>query len=122
MQSLKLRDPKSCLEELLNSIELSTGQKQVSDVRRAFWRYDWVGSATVKCMNPDGSSELLYVSVSRVSMRGLEFRCSSDLKCGDKLMITLLVSEEDDLEIPATVKHSTASVGRNVIGVEFDLE
>jgi len=72
-------------------------------------------------MNSDGSLELLYVSVSRVSMLGLEFRCSSELECGEKLMITLLVPEEDDLEIPATVKHSTASVGRNVIGVRFDL-
>ena len=120
MQCTKLIDIKSRLEQLLNNIELTTGQKQVPDVRRSVWRYDWIGSATVSCIDSDDSPELLYVSVSRVSRAGLEFRCSSELECGQKVMI-ILELDDRDLEIPVTVKHSTASVGRYVIGVEFDL-
>lgn len=114
-------ETKQSIEHFLEQIELSTGQKQVHDKRRSAWRYQWHGSAIVRCLDSGLPSEPLYVLASHISPIGLEFRCSCTLDPGQKVMITL-DSPDGDLEVPATVVHATASIGRNIIGVKFDLE
>ena len=117
----QVTDVRSRLEGLLKRIELCTGQEQLDDGRRSVWRYEWTASATVRCLEGGGSSEPMYVTTSHISPIGLNFRCSSVLETGQKVMV-VLDSEDGDLEIPGRVMHSTGSVGRNIIGVKFELE
>ena len=58
---------------------------------------------------------------SHISPTGLDFRCAGEFEPGQKVIITL-GTEDGDLEIYATVMHVTGSVGRNIIGVNFELE
>lgn len=116
----QVTDVRGRLEELLKKIELCTGQEQLADGRRTVWRYEWTASATVRCLEPDGPSEPLYVTTSHISPIGLNFRCSHAIQPGQKVIITL-DTEDGDLEMPGRVMHSTGSVGRNIIGVKFEL-
>ena len=114
-------ETKQSILRFLEHIELSTGQIQLPDKRRSAWRYEWHGSAVVRCLDTGVPSEPMYVLASHISPVGLEFRCSCKLDPGQEVMITL-DSPEGDLEVPATVVHATASIGRNIIGVKFGLE
>lgn len=117
----QIEDVRTCLQQLLKSIEVATTQKQIADRRRAPWRYEWQGMATVRCVESDGLSEPLYVLISHISMTGMDFRCSREMERGQKVLI-ILELEDGNLEIHATVKHSTGSIGKNIIGVSFELE
>lgn len=114
-------DIKTRLQQLLKSIEVTTNQEQIPDRRRSVWRYEWQGRATVRCVDSDGLSEPSYVSVSHISTTGMDFHCSRKMQRGQKVMI-ILELEDVELEIHATVKHSTVSVGKGIVGVNFDLE
>ena len=117
----QVTDVRTRLAGLLKKIELCMGQEQLTDGRRSAWRYEWTASATVRCLEPGEPSEPLYVTTSHISPIGVNFRCSHAFEAGQKVMITL-DTEDGDLEMPGRVMHSTCSVGRNVIGVKFDLE
>ena len=117
----QVADIRNWLVRLLKSIEFATGQKQIPDGRRCTWRYEWNSGATVRYMNSYGSFEELHVLTSHISPLGLDFLCSGELESGQKVVISL-DTEDGGLEIPATVLHCTTSVGRNIIGVNFDLD
>jgi len=70
---------------------------------------------------PDDSSEPLFVTLGHISRDGLDFRSSRRLQPGQKVLVTL-ETDEGELQIPATVVHSTESVVRFVVGVKFDLQ
>ena len=106
---------------LLEQVELSTGQKPATDHRRVSWRYTYSTSVTVTLVDPDTSSEPLFVTLQHISADGLDFYSSGKFRRGQKVLITV-ETDDDDLQIPATVVHSTASAGRPIIGVRFDLQ
>ena len=109
------------IKRLLEQIKSSSNQTPQSDARRASFRYNWPGHAMVELVDPDTSSEPLFVTVGHLSQDGLEFRSSHELKPGQKVLVTL-ETDEGQLQIPATVVHSTQSVGRPIIAVKFDLQ
>ncbi len=108
------------INRLLELIEHSTNQKPQNDARRASFRYIWPGHATVQLVDSNGSSEPLFITLGHISRSGLEFRSTRRFQLDQKLLITLEI-EEGQLQIPATVVHSTQSVLKFVIGVKFDL-
>ena len=109
------------LGRLLEQIEFATGLQQVPIAKRATWRHRWVGPVTVEFVNSKGSSESLYAATRSISAQGLDFRSPRMLKRGCKVLICL-ATHEGQLQIPATVMHSTESVGMPIIGVTFDLD
>ena len=109
------------IEHFLGQIELSSGQKQVSDARRDPWRYRWITSGTVELVGSEESSETMSITTRTISPEGLDFRCPRSLEPGCKVLINLK-TDEGDLRIPAIVKHCTESVGMPTVGVIFDLE
>ena len=108
------------INRLLEQIEQASEQKPLSEARRASWRYTWATTATVELVDPEGPSEPLYVTTKSISAHSLDFRSPRALERGCKVMITL-DTDQAQLRIPATVMHSTGSVGMPIIGVEFDL-
>ncbi len=106
---------------LLEQIELASGQKQIPIAKRATWRHRWVTPATVEFVDSKDSSEPLYVTTRSISAQGLDFRSARMLDRGCKVLISL-ETDEGELQIRATVMHSTESVGMPVIGVTFDLD
>ena len=109
------------IERLLEEIERTTEQTPVSDARRASFRYVWPGHATVEFVDPDNWFEPLLVTVGHISRDGLDFRSPRRFQVDQKLLITL-DTDEGQLQIPATVIHSTQSVVKFATGVMFDLE
>ena len=109
------------IERLLEQIERTAGQKPVSDVRHASFRYVWPAQITVELVDPDNSSEPLFVTLGHISRDGLDFRSSRRLEPNEKVLVTL-ETDEGQLQIPATVVHLTESVGRSVVAVKFDLQ
>ncbi len=107
------------IERLLEQIERTTGQKPVPDARRASFRYIWLAPATVKLVDSQSPSEPLLVTLGHISRDGLEFRSSRRLKVDQKVLVGL-ETDEGELQIPATVAHSTESGVRFVVGVRFD--
>ena len=105
----------------LEQIEFATEKEQVPIAKRAVWRHKWVTPVMVEFVNSKGSSELLYVVTRTISAEGLDFRSPRMLERGLKVLI-FLETEEAQLQIPATVMHSTESVGMPIIGVKFHLE
>ena len=112
---------KKRLGRLLKQIEFSTGQKQIPDTKRTPWRYTWVVPATAEFADPKNSSEPLYITTRTISAEGLDFHSPRALERGSKILIKL-ETEEGELQVPATVIHSTPSVGMPLVGVTFDLE
>ena len=110
---------KKDLERYLEQIELVTGQEQVPIAKRASWRYQWVTPVTVEFVDSKDSSEPLYATTRSISAQGLDFRSPRMLERGSKVLISL-ETDEGQLQIPATVMHSTESVGMPVTGVTFD--
>ena len=111
---------KKRLDRLLKQIEFSTGQKQIPDAKRTPWRYTWVVPATAEFVDPKGSSEPLYITTRAISAEGMDFHSPRMLERGSKVLINLQ-TDEGQLQIPATVIHSTPSVGMPLVGVTFDL-
>jgi len=111
---------KERINRLLEQTELATGQEPLSEARRASWRYTLLAPATVEFVDPVDSPKLLYVTTRTITAHSLDFRSPSVLERGQKLLITL-DTDEGQLRIPATVVHSTESVGMPIVGVEFDL-
>ncbi len=109
------------IERLLEQIECATGQKPAPEAKRASFRYIWPAHATVELVDPDNSSEPVFVTLGHISRDGLGFRSSRRLKVDQKVLVTL-ETDEGELQIPATVAHSTGSVAGFVVGVKFDLE
>ncbi len=108
------------IERLLEQIERTTGQKAVSEARRASFRYIWLAPATVKLVDSQSPSEPLLVTLGHISRDGLGFRSSRRLQPDQKVLVTL-ETDEGELQIPATVVHSSESVTGFVVGVRFDL-
>ena len=108
------------IEYYLEQIKLASGQEQVPIAKRATWRYRWVTPVTVEFINSKGSSESLYAATCSISAQGLDFRSPRMLERGCKVLICL-ESHDGQIQIPATVKHSTDSVGMPTVGVRFDL-
>lgn len=106
---------------LLDNIEQPLHKKSQSDARRASFRYVWPGHATVQLVDQNDSSEPLFITVSHISRSSLDFRSPQRFQVDQKLLITL-ETDQGQLQIPATVRHSTESVLKFVIGVEFDLQ
>ena len=109
------------IERLLEQIELSTGQKPVPEIKRAYWRYSWTSPATVKCVDPDDSSKPLLVTTNRISADSMSISSRSRLECDCKISITLQ-TDEGPLQIPATTVHCTESLIGFTVGVIFDLD
>ena len=116
----KVTEIKRHIDRLLEQIERSTNQESRPDARRASFRYAWPAHATVELVGPDDSSEPLLVSLSRISRDGLDFRSSRWFQLQQKVLISL-ETDEGELQIPATVVHTTESGVRFVVGVKFDL-
>ena len=106
---------------LLEQIERTTGQKPQPDARRASFRYAWPVQATIELVDADDSSEPLFVTVGHISRDGSDFRSSRELEPDEKVLVTL-ETDQGQLQIPATVVHSTQSIVKFVIGVKFNLE
>ena len=109
------------VERLLKQIELSTGQAQVPAAKRATRRYAWVASARVELVDSRDSSEPLYITTRSISAEGLDFHSPHAFEPDCKVLI-ILETDEGELQIPATVMHSTESVGMPITGVRFDLD
>ncbi len=109
------------IERLLEQIKLSAGQGQVPDAKRAAWRYAWVASARVELVDSGDSSEPLYITIRNISTEGLDFHSPHAFEPDCKVLI-ILETDEGELQIPATVMHSTESVGMPITGVRFDLD
>ena len=108
---------------LLGQIKLAAGQKEVEvpEAKRACWRYRWVVPGTIVFVDSKDSSRLLFITTSTISAEGLDFRSPRILEPGCKVLITL-ETDEGQMQIPATVTHSTESVGMPIVGVAFDLD
>ena len=115
----KVTELKKHINRLLEQIELSTNQKPGPDARRASFRYTWPAHASVKLVGPDDSSEPLFVTLGHISRDGLDFRSSRRLQPDQKVLVTV-ETDEGELQIPATVVHSTESVVGFVVAVKFD--
>lgn len=111
---------KERIDRLLKQIELSTGQKQIPDTKRSPWRYTWVVPATAEVVGSKDLSEPLHITTRTISAEGLDFHSPSMLEPDTKVLIKL-DTDEGKLQIPATVIHSTVSVGMPLVGVTFDL-
>ena len=109
------------IERLLEQIERTTGQKPVSEARRDSLRYIWLAPATVILVDSQSPSEPLLVTLGHISRDGLEFRSSRRIKVDQKVLVSL-ETDEGELQIPATVVHSTESVSGFLVGVAFDLD
>ena len=109
------------IERLLEQIEISTGQAQAPTGKRATWRYGWVASARVELDDSRDSSEPLYITTRSISAEGLDFYSPHVFERDCKVLI-ILETDEGELQIPATVMHSTESVGMPITGVHFDLD
>ena len=71
----------------------------------------------MKLVGSQSPSELLLVTLGQIS---LEFRSSQRLKVDQKVLVGL-ETDEGELQVPATVVHSTESGVRFIVGVRFDL-
>ena len=111
---------KKDFERLFEQIKRASGQEQVPIAKRATWRHKWVAPVTVEFVNSKGSSESLYAATRSISAGGLDFRSPRMLERGLKVLI-FLDTHEGQLQMPATVKHSTESVGMPIVGVSFNL-
>ena len=107
------------IERLLEQIERTTGQKPVSEARRDSLRYIWLAPATVILVDSQSPSEPLLVTLGHISRDGLEFRSSRRIKVDQKVLVGVY-TDEGELQIPATVVHSTESGVRFIVGVKFD--
>ncbi len=107
---------------LLEQIELSTGRKEteIPGAKRSSWRRMWVSPATIEFVDSKDSSEPVYITTRSISAHGVDFRSSRMPKPGCKLLMSL-ETDHGELQIPATVMHSTQSVGMPITGVRFDL-
>jgi len=101
------------IERLLEEIGRTTEQTPVS------FRHVWPGHATVEFVDADNLSEPLFVTVGHISRDNLDFRSSRELEPGEKVLVTL-ETDQGQLQIPATVSHSTGSVAGFIVGVRFD--
>lgn len=108
------------IDSLLDQIEQPLHAGAQTDGRRDSFRYVWPGHATVQLVGSNGSSEPLLVTVGHISRNSLDFRSSQRFKIDQKLLI-ILETDQGQLQIPATVMHTTESVLKFVIGVKFDL-
>ncbi len=108
------------IDSLLNQIERSLHAGTQTDGRRDSFRYVWPGHAAVQLVDSNGSSEPLLVTVGHISRNSLDFRSPQRFKIDQKLLI-ILETDQGQLQIPATVMHTTESVLKFVIGVKFDL-
>ena len=109
------------LDRLLEQVASATNQEPQIDARRASFRYAWPAHATVELVETNNSSEPLLVTVGHISQDGVDFRSSRKLESEQKVLITL-ETNQGQLQIPATVVHSTQSVVKFVVGVKFDLQ
>ncbi len=107
------------IERLLEEIERTTGQTPVSEAKRGSFRYVRLAPATIKLVDSQSPSEPLLVTVANISRDGLDFRSSRRFQLQEKVLISL-ETDEGELQIPATVVHSTESGVRFVVGVRFD--
>ena len=118
---MKLQPIRERITRLLEQIELLTWQRQSPEIRRGTWRRTWGAPGTLEFVDPNGSFESLYVTTRSISTEGLDFRSPRMPKPGGKVLINL-ETDEGELQIPATVIHSTQSVGMPITGVIFDLD
>ncbi len=116
-----MSEVKERLDCLLEQIKGSTNQKPQLATRRTAFRYVWPGHATVELVAPDDSSEPLSVTVGHISRGGLDFRSPRRFHVDQKVLVSL-ETDQGQLQIPATVMHSTESVLKFIIGVRFDLQ
>ena len=115
-----LADLKECIKHFLEQIELATEQKPLSETRRASWRYTSAVFATLESNDPNDPFDLLHITATSISAEGLHFRSPRAFERGAKVLITL-DTDQGQLKIPATVMHSTTSVGMPIVGLKFDL-
>lgn len=109
------------IRSLLDWIELCTGRTQAPEIKRSCSRYTWIAPGTVEFDGTKDSSEPLYITTRNISGQSLGFRSPCMLQPSSKVFINLQ-THEGQLRIPATVVHSTPSVGMPIIGVSFNLD
>ena len=111
------------LEWLLQQVEIATGQRpvEVPGDKRDARRYKWLTAGTVTFVDYKDYSEPLCITTYTISVNGLDFRSPRMLEPGCKILLTL-ETDEGQLRIPATVVHSTPSIGLPTVGVSFDLD
>ena len=112
-------ETKERLMSFLEQVRQTTGQEPLSEARRASWRYTWVEPITVRIIDGGQESELLYANTKTIFADGMDFRSPRSFEQDCKVLITI-DSEDGTIEIPATVVHSTGSVGMGIVGVRFD--
>ena len=116
----KVTEARDRITRFFEQIERSRNGVPGPDARRTSFRYTWPTHATVRFVEPDEPSEPLFVTVSHISEDGLDFRCSRRLPLEQKLLVSM-DTDEGEVQIAATVVHSTESVAGFVVGVRFDL-
>ena len=112
---------KESIKRLLEQIERSTKQRNLDDARRTSWRYMWAAAGTVELIDSKDSAKPLYITTHCISAESLDFHSPRTLERGCKVLINL-ETDEGQLQIPATVVHCTPSVGKPLVGVNFDLD
>ena len=117
---MKLQPIRQRITCLLRQIEFASGQRPSPESRRATWRRTWAARGTLEFLDPKGSFEPVYVTTRTISTEGLDFRSARMPKRGCRVLLNLQ-TDEGQLRIPATVVHSTTSVGMPITGVAFDL-
>ncbi len=114
-------DLRNRVQGLLQQIELSTGQEQLPEMKRACTRYSWIAPATIEFIDHKDFSEPVFITTRPISAQSLEFRSSCMAKPGCEVLINL-ETDIGQLRIPATVIHSIASVGMSITAVKFHIE
>ena len=114
-------DLRNRVQDLLQHIELSTGQKQLPEMKRACTRYTWIAPATIEFVDHKDFSEPVFITTRTISAQSLDFRSPRIPKPGCKVLINL-ETDIGELRIPGTVVHSTASVGMSITAVKFCIE
>lgn len=117
----KTTEKKHEINNLMEQIEASATQEPQEDARRGSFRYAWPVQATIELVDADDSSEPLFVTVGHISRDGSDFRSARKLESGQNVLVTL-ETDQGQLQIPATVVHSTQSVVKFIIGVKFNLQ
>lgn len=109
------------LQRLLERIRGQSGQKEKSEWRRSGYRFACSVPAKVELLDTEDSLGPLEVWTGTISDGGLDFFCRSELKRGQKLLITLDLGE-GQIQMLGTVVHSTDLLSRYRIGVKLSLE
>ena len=109
------------MARFIEQIRCEISPLERSDGRRAHWRFAYAIPAAVELEDPPVLGEPIYITTRDISVDGLGFVSHYNLRPGQKVLICV-DANGSQLEVPATVMHSTISVGMYKVGVEFDFD